>query len=87
MLNLPFFQLRFVGFSMYLLQLIGFDSDGTTTKVAKGTQQMGYHPTKNISINIFSKGQNGLIHDCENIFIDKTDPSDPTRGNSLDEGT
>ena len=26
-----------------------------------------------------SEGHNGLEHDCEIIFIDKTDPSDPTR--------
>ena len=34
-------------------QLIDFDSGGTTTKVAKGMQQMGEHPTKTIPTNIF----------------------------------
>ena len=60
--------------------MIDSDSGGTTTKVAKGTQQMEEHPTKTISINIFlSDGHNGLMNDCEIIFIDKTDPSDSTR--------
>ena len=36
-------------FSMKIPQLIG----GTTTKVAKGTQQMKEHATKTISINVF----------------------------------
>ena len=33
-------------------------------------------------------GHNGLMNDCEIIFIDKTDPSDPTRRKFfLDKGT
>ena len=42
-------------------------------------QQMGGHLAKTISINIFlSDGHDGLMNDCEIIFIDKTDPSDPS---------
>ena len=64
---------------MYIPQLIDLDSDGTTTKVAKETQEMGEHPTKTIFINIFlGQGHNGSIHDCEITFIDKTDTSNPT---------
>ena len=64
---------------MQVQQLIDSDSGGTTAKVAKGMQQMGEHPTKTISINIFlSDGHNGLMNDCE-ILIDKSDSLDPTR--------
>ena len=43
-------------------------------------QRMGVPLTKTTSTNIFlSEDHNGLIEDCEIIFIDKTDPSDPTR--------
>ena len=37
-------------------------------------------PIKTTSTKIFlSEGHNSLEHDCKIIFIDKTDPSDPTR--------
>ena len=29
--------------------------------------------------HLLSEGHNGLIDDVEIVFIDKTDPSDPTR--------
>ena len=29
--------------------------------------------------HFLSKGHNGMINDVEIVFIDKTDPSDPTR--------
>ena len=41
---------------------------------------MGEHPTKTITINFFlSDSHNRLMNDCEIIFMDKTDSSDPTR--------
>ena len=43
-------------------------------------QQIGEHTTKTIFINIFlSDGHNGLMNDCEIIFIDKMGPSDSKR--------
>ena len=29
--------------------------------------------------HFLSEGHNGLINDVESVFIDKTDPSDPTK--------
>ena len=44
---------------------------------------MGKHRTKTLFIKTISsfssEGHNRLIHDCEIVFIGKTDPSDPTR--------
>ena len=47
------FRVRFVVFNIKVPQLIDSESGGTTTKVTKGMQQMGEHPSKTISINIF----------------------------------
>ena len=34
---------------------------------------------KDFHDHFLSEGRNGLINDVEIIFVDKTDPSDPTR--------
>ena len=59
----------------------GLGFDGIITSLAKGKQREREEDCmqKYSHDHFSSEGHNGLINDVEIVFIDKTDPSDPTR--------
>ena len=62
------------------LQRTGSGFDGIITSLANEKLREVSTACKGIFMSTFlSEGYNGLIDDIEIIFIDKTDPSEPTR--------
>ena len=54
-------------------------SDGTITSLAKGKHRVKDCIQKYSYDHFLSEGHSGLIKDVEIVFVDKTDPSEPTR--------
>ena len=55
--------------------------DEIIIKTVKGRQHKGVHHHRVFfNQHFLSEGHHGLVNDCEITLIDKTDSSDPTRG-------
>ena len=60
-----------------------FNFDGIITSLIKEKLRGEDCMQRYLHEHFISEGHNGLINDVEIFFIDKTDPSDPTRREEL----